>query len=178
MGNILTARSKNTNVVKLYSLFKKEESEQLCYYQVYMRLWTYVKLIGLILSLPSLASAHISMTVSCLPSSSGVQRYLTKVSLGASNAGRFDCQAQVSHRYLDAHVRGGYQFLMQNYRPGDKICIFGECIASVFVIVLSLTLMAPQASLGAHTQPEPLPECCTRQVLYRHLSAGRAGASY
>lgn len=27
--------------------------------------------------------------------------------------------------YLDAHVRGGYTFLMQNYRPGDKICIFG-----------------------------------------------------
>ena len=28
-------------------------------------------------------------------------------------------------RYLDAHVRGGYQFLMQNYVCGDKICIFG-----------------------------------------------------
>lgn len=27
--------------------------------------------------------------------------------------------------YLDAHVQGGYQFLMQNWRPGDKICIFG-----------------------------------------------------
>ena len=29
-------------------------------------------------------------------------------------------------RYLDAHVRGGYQFLMENYVVGDKICIFGE----------------------------------------------------
>ena len=28
-------------------------------------------------------------------------------------------------RYLDEHVRQGYTFLMQNYRPGDKICIFG-----------------------------------------------------
>ncbi|KAI0755060.1 hypothetical protein C8Q80DRAFT_407644 [Daedaleopsis nitida] len=27
--------------------------------------------------------------------------------------------------YLDEHVRGGYQFLMQNYAAGDKICIFG-----------------------------------------------------
>jgi len=27
--------------------------------------------------------------------------------------------------YLDAHVMEGYTFLMQNYRPGDKICIFG-----------------------------------------------------
>ncbi|KAF5377977.1 hypothetical protein D9615_006665 [Tricholomella constricta] len=27
--------------------------------------------------------------------------------------------------YLDAHVIEGYRFLMQNYRVGDKICIFG-----------------------------------------------------
>jgi len=26
---------------------------------------------------------------------------------------------------LDAHVMGGYEFLMQNYRANDKICIFG-----------------------------------------------------
>ncbi|KAG1818458.1 uncharacterized protein BJ212DRAFT_1446354 [Suillus subaureus] len=27
--------------------------------------------------------------------------------------------------YLDAHVMEGYRFLMDNYRPGDKICLFG-----------------------------------------------------
>ncbi|KAG2151424.1 hypothetical protein DEU56DRAFT_777810 [Suillus clintonianus] len=27
--------------------------------------------------------------------------------------------------YLDAHVMDGYNFLMENYRPGDKICLFG-----------------------------------------------------
>ncbi|EMD31049.1 hypothetical protein CERSUDRAFT_69622 [Gelatoporia subvermispora B] len=27
--------------------------------------------------------------------------------------------------FLDAHVMGGYRFLMQNYRAGDKICLFG-----------------------------------------------------
>ncbi|KAF9644334.1 hypothetical protein BDM02DRAFT_3213730 [Thelephora ganbajun] len=27
--------------------------------------------------------------------------------------------------YLDEHVRGGYKFLMQNYRQGDKVCLFG-----------------------------------------------------
>ncbi|KAH9480835.1 hypothetical protein JR316_0007437 [Psilocybe cubensis] len=26
---------------------------------------------------------------------------------------------------LDAHIMGGYEFLMQNYRAGDRICIFG-----------------------------------------------------
>lgn len=28
-------------------------------------------------------------------------------------------------RYLNAHVMGGYRFLMDNYRNGDKISIFG-----------------------------------------------------
>ncbi|KIK99629.1 hypothetical protein PAXRUDRAFT_822546 [Paxillus rubicundulus Ve08.2h10] len=27
--------------------------------------------------------------------------------------------------YLDAHVMGGYKYLMENYRPGDKIYLFG-----------------------------------------------------
>ncbi|KAE9403227.1 hypothetical protein BT96DRAFT_854948 [Gymnopus androsaceus JB14] len=27
--------------------------------------------------------------------------------------------------YLDAHVMQGYEFLMQNYKTGDKICLFG-----------------------------------------------------
>ncbi|KAF7302364.1 Zn(2)-C6 fungal-type domain-containing protein [Mycena chlorophos] len=27
--------------------------------------------------------------------------------------------------HLNAHVMGGYEFLMQNYRKGDKICLFG-----------------------------------------------------
>ncbi|KAG2062469.1 hypothetical protein BDR04DRAFT_1235717 [Suillus decipiens] len=27
--------------------------------------------------------------------------------------------------HLNAHVMGGYEFLMQNYEAGDKICIFG-----------------------------------------------------
>ncbi|KAK1231613.1 hypothetical protein PQX77_005258 [Marasmius sp. AFHP31] len=27
--------------------------------------------------------------------------------------------------HLDAHVMSGYEFLMQNYEAGDKICIFG-----------------------------------------------------
>ncbi|KAF8628094.1 hypothetical protein AX15_004095 [Amanita polypyramis BW_CC] len=27
--------------------------------------------------------------------------------------------------YLDEHVKEGYLYLMQNYRPGDRICLFG-----------------------------------------------------
>lgn len=31
----------------------------------------------------------------------------------------------INNRYLDAHVMGGYSFLMNNYHIGDKISIFG-----------------------------------------------------
>ena len=42
----------------------------------------------------------------------------------------FESEAEVDPaasaiRYLDEHVRAGYKFLMQNYRTGDKICLFG-----------------------------------------------------
>lgn len=33
--------------------------------------------------------------------------------------------ALMDNRYLDAHITGGYSFLMNNYRNGDKISIFG-----------------------------------------------------
>jgi uncharacterized protein (DUF2235 family) len=37
-----------------------------------------------------------------------------------------DVVNNVVFRYLNAHVRDGYHFLMQNYREGDKICLFGN----------------------------------------------------
>ncbi|PCH40124.1 hypothetical protein WOLCODRAFT_98323 [Wolfiporia cocos MD-104 SS10] len=80
---------KNTNVVKLYSLLKKDDSEQLCYYQ------------------PGIGTYFNSGVVS--PFFQWGAKILDQ------------CVAW----YLDAHVRGGYQFLMQNYHPGDKICLFG-----------------------------------------------------
>jgi uncharacterized protein (DUF2235 family) len=32
--------------------------------------------------------------------------------------------------YLDQHVMDGYRFLMQNYREGDKICLFGKWMST------------------------------------------------
>ncbi|KIO32131.1 hypothetical protein M407DRAFT_18941 [Tulasnella calospora MUT 4182] len=45
--------------------------------------------------------------------------------------------------YLNDHVMGGYRFLMENYREGDKICLFGfsrgaytaRCLAGMLHIV-------------------------------------------
>ncbi|KAI0074015.1 hypothetical protein K474DRAFT_1665915 [Panus rudis PR-1116 ss-1] len=80
----------NTNVVKFYSLLKKDdEREQLCYYQP--GIGTYFQ--------PGVVSPFFQWGAKILD--------------------------EAVAWYLDAHVRGGYQFLMQNYHPGDKICIFG-----------------------------------------------------
>ncbi|KAI9058264.1 hypothetical protein FKP32DRAFT_1688725 [Trametes sanguinea] len=81
----------NTNVVKFYSLLKKDDDEdqQLCYYQ------------------PGVGTYFNPGVVSPL----------------------FQWAAKILDEafawYLDAHVRGGYQFLMQNYVAGDRICLFG-----------------------------------------------------
>lgn len=54
----------------------------------------------------------------------------------------------IGDRYLDAHVIDGYRFLMQNYRVGDKICIFGKwCLwrhtSCVFIDFLKGFLVDP-----------------------------------
>ncbi|THH01914.1 hypothetical protein EW026_g871 [Hermanssonia centrifuga] len=44
--------------------------------------------------------------------------------------------------YLDAHVRGGYQFLMQNYRPGDKIWFSrGAYTARALAVITQIGLL-------------------------------------
>jgi len=80
----------NTNVVKFYSLLKKDSAEeQICYYQP--GIGTYFQ--------PGVVSPFFQWGAKILD--------------------------EAFAWYLDAHVRGGYTFLMQNYRAGDKICIFG-----------------------------------------------------
>ncbi|KAI0699326.1 hypothetical protein C8T65DRAFT_659921 [Cerioporus squamosus] len=81
----------NTNVVKFYSLLKKDDDfdQQLCYYQP--GVGTYFN--------PGVVSPVFQWCAKILD--------------------------EAFAWYLDEHVRGGYQFLMQNYVAGDKICIFG-----------------------------------------------------
>lgn len=42
---------------------------------------------------------------------------------------------------------GGYKYLMDNYRSGDKVCLFGRYLLSR----LGLLLIHKQASLVEHT---------------------------
>ncbi|TDL22153.1 hypothetical protein BD410DRAFT_788855 [Rickenella mellea] len=80
--------SQNTNVVKLFSLLKKDQ-HQLCYYQA--GIGTYLD--------PGVLTPMILWSAKLLD--------------------------QAVAWYLDSHVMAGYKFIMQNYHPGDKICLFG-----------------------------------------------------
>ncbi|KAG6816825.1 hypothetical protein H0H87_002668 [Tephrocybe sp. NHM501043] len=53
--------------------------------------------------------------------------------------------------YLDEHVIEGYKFLMQNYRVGDKICIFGATALSIMITSRSHILLASGFSRGSYT---------------------------
>jgi len=116
----------NTNVVKFFSLLKKDDfSEQLCYYQV--------------LHFPSPTFAVTSRAIAWHRDVVQPWSRLAILLMGCQSPGHGFCLVRSSephtssfgnnihNRYLDAHVVEGYKFLMQNYRVGDKICIFGMC---------------------------------------------------
>ncbi|RXW24075.1 hypothetical protein EST38_g1771 [Candolleomyces aberdarensis] len=79
----------NSNVVKLFSLLKKDPEEQLCYYQAGIGTWFK----------PGIVSPLLHW-------------FAVLMDLGIA-------------WYLDEHVLDGYRFIMQNYRAGDKVCLFG-----------------------------------------------------
>ncbi|EJF67348.1 hypothetical protein DICSQDRAFT_77001 [Dichomitus squalens LYAD-421 SS1] len=82
--------SDNSNVVKFFSLLKRDDRrEQMVYYQAGIGTYTSPRVF----------------------SSAGQAILKTLDEMVAWN--------------LDAHVMGGYEFLMQNYEAGDKICLFG-----------------------------------------------------
>ncbi|KAI0829012.1 hypothetical protein BC628DRAFT_1337562 [Trametes gibbosa] len=82
--------SDNSNVVKFFSLLKKDDRrEQMVYYQT------------------------------------GIGTYTTpQVTTAVGRAFSKTLDEMVAWN-LDAHVMSGYEFLMQNYEAGDKICLFG-----------------------------------------------------
>lgn len=80
----------NTNIVKLFSLLRKDDrNQQMVYYQP--GLGTYVSP-GVWGGVMSAISKAVDMAVAV---------------------------------YLEAHVQHGYIYLMNNWRPGDRICLFG-----------------------------------------------------
>ncbi|KAH9080201.1 hypothetical protein EDB83DRAFT_2503382 [Lactarius deliciosus] len=90
---------RNTNVVKLYSILKKDSPKsQLCYYQ---------------------ESASSTLR------SAGIGTYFQPGVV--SPLFRFAARTldEMFAWYLSEHIMDGYKFLMQNYHEGDSVCIFG-----------------------------------------------------
>lgn len=82
--------SKNTNVVKFYSLLRSDCPElQMAYYQA------------------------------------GIGTYFAPGIVSPLFTGLASLMDEAVGWYLDVHVMGGYKYLMENYRAGDKICLFG-----------------------------------------------------
>ncbi|KAI0248622.1 hypothetical protein BJV78DRAFT_1131065 [Lactifluus subvellereus] len=91
--------SRNTNVVKLYSILKKDNPGlQICYYQECSSQFFFQAGIGTYFQ-PGVVSPMFHTAAQALD--------------------------LMFAWYLKEHIIDGYKFLMQNYHEGDTVCIFG-----------------------------------------------------
>lgn len=142
----------NTNVVKFFSLLKKDDfHEQLCYYQVF----TFRPYYAL--------CSHLTYPVAWRRNMVQPRSRLPHVPVGGQTARYGRCMASKppliailsgmtprDDRYMDAHVIEGYKFLMRNYRVGDKICIFGMSLHIHLQSLLRISILSHQGSPAAH----------------------------
>ncbi|TFK33616.1 hypothetical protein BDQ12DRAFT_766453 [Crucibulum laeve] len=89
--------SDNSNIVELFSMLKKDDpTKQMVYYQAGIGTYT----------TPQIATPMVAKM-----SKTSLYTLQTLDEMIAWN--------------LDAHIMGGYEFLMEHYQTGDRICIFG-----------------------------------------------------
>ncbi|KAG5643158.1 hypothetical protein DXG03_001488 [Asterophora parasitica] len=102
----------NSNIVELFAMLKKDDREhQMCYYQA--GIGTYTN--------PEIATpmrAKISKTLD-----EAIAWNLDTHVMGQSSAGK-PLIAFVADHVANGNL-DGYEFLMQNYKAGDRICLFG-----------------------------------------------------
>ncbi|KAJ7243067.1 hypothetical protein C8J57DRAFT_1243788 [Mycena rebaudengoi] len=98
--------SDNSNIVQFFSMLPKaDRSKQMVYYQA--GIGTYTS--------PTVATPFMSKISKFVDEAIGRRRSIEP------NGTLTGCPAW----NIDAHVMGGYEFLMQNYTANDRICIFG-----------------------------------------------------
>ncbi|KAI0713137.1 hypothetical protein C8T65DRAFT_739009 [Cerioporus squamosus] len=115
--------SDNSNVVKFFSLLKRDDRrEQMVYYQTGIGTYTSPQLV---------------------------------TSLGQAVSKTLD---EAVAWNLDTHVMAGYEFLMQNYEAGDKICLFG----------FSRGAYTARALAGMLHKVGLLPSCNNQQVPFAY----------
>ena len=100
----------NTNIVRLFSMLKKDDPEsQICYYQESTR--------------PSIASYALNPTDHI--SQAGIGTYVKPGAVSPFLSSVVKSLDSGLALYLNEHVLDGYKFLMQHYQKDDKICLFG-----------------------------------------------------
>ncbi|KAI0673866.1 hypothetical protein C8Q78DRAFT_1076827 [Trametes maxima] len=114
--------SDNSNVVKFFSLLKKDDRrEQMVYYQVSGA----TTLPLMVIDRGYSSGSRVCFPTAALCTQAGIGTYTTpQVSTALGQAVSKILDEAVAWN-LDAHVMSGYEFLMQNYEAGDKICLFG-----------------------------------------------------
>ena len=117
-GNKYTGSPSDTNIVKLYQKFDREDPNQHHYYQRMLISYSYIINYGV--------STNI-----ILPKTAGIGTYSAgEASLNAGIWGKF--KRSISQTVdegigttFDQHVIAGYRFIMRYYNDGDQISIFG-----------------------------------------------------
>ncbi|KAL4070342.1 hypothetical protein J3A83DRAFT_3177895 [Scleroderma citrinum] len=132
----------NSNIVKFFSALKKDDpSHQMVYYQVRSAI--------LPLDFPSLTVGTIKSGIGTYTIPQLVSPFWSKVTKTVD---------MMIGNHLDAHVMGGYEFLMQNYKEGDKICLFG----------FSRGAYTARALAGMLHKVGLLPQCNYQQVPFAY----------
>ena len=100
----------NTNIVRLFSMLKKDDPEsQVCYYQESTP--------------PSTLSYALNRTEHL--SQAGIGTYVKPGAVSPFLRSVVKFLDSGLALYLNEHVLDGYRFLMQHYQKDDRICLFG-----------------------------------------------------
>ncbi|KAG6329587.1 hypothetical protein ID866_9501, partial [Astraeus odoratus] len=132
----------NSNIVQLFSMLKKDDpSQQMVYYQV--------STMPIPISYSDTGATKAGIGTYTIPQIA--TPFMSKV--------RKTIDMMVG-KHLDAHVMGGYEFLMQNctYQAGDKICLFG----------FSRGAYTARALAGMLHKVGLLPQCNHQQVPFAY----------
>ncbi|KAG1742356.1 uncharacterized protein EDB91DRAFT_1336135 [Suillus paluster] len=136
----------NSNVVKFVSLLKKDTDSQLSYYQVCA------------CAVPQRIHYPIADHPRCsnkgtevpLIIQAGVGTYFSPGVVSPMFTWLAKILDEAFAWYLDVHVMEGYKFLMDNYRPGDKICLFGFSRGAYTARAVSGNAVQGQLLVGRH----------------------------
>ncbi|KAG1742345.1 uncharacterized protein EDB91DRAFT_308015 [Suillus paluster] len=151
----------NSNVVKFVSLLKKDTDSQLSYYQV-CACAVPQRIYYPIADHPRCSNKGTQVP---LIIQAGIGTYFSPGVVSPTFTWLAKILDEAFAWYLDVHVMEGYRFLMDNYRPGDKICLFG----------FSRGAYTARALAGMLHKVGLLPKCDVQQIGFAYQAYKQTG---